>query len=328
MFKSYKDLRNILDSKGQIFSIDALFALIIITIIVGMSANAMDSTVFKISDQAAGKSLDRIAMDAADVLINTPGSPDWDKNNITSGITPGLAQDTDESTNTTKVLSLTKILQLKTNYDELMSNIIPWGWSSSVTIYPVDPDLETIVVGNETPSSDVSELAVVNRTVLVNFHKFRILICINKYSPSNICPHNNYIGFKSHEKPGYNDNSPVWSCGCFKVTQDDLNTTDFYILTDPSTPNDNQARWILDRPDEMSEEQQIFQVQPISVNDKICAILDGDKEAVIWLHVLNSPVKSFDTYLVGVPKGTSYEEVRVEYLHPSPCFFVIKVWLQ
>ncbi len=59
------------------------------------------------------------------------------------------------------------------------------------------------------------------------------------------------------------------------------------------------------------------------VNDKMCSILGDNNEAICWLHVLNSAdsSKQFNTYLVGVPKGTSLENVRIEYLNPQPCFF-------
>jgi hypothetical protein len=49
------------DNSGQVFSIDLLFALVIITVIMGMSANAMDIAGGKIVDYSAGRSLDRIA---------------------------------------------------------------------------------------------------------------------------------------------------------------------------------------------------------------------------------------------------------------------------
>jgi len=69
---------------------DVLLALIIITMVIGMSADALDIVSFKISDYSSGKSLDRIAIDAADILINTPGTPDWENSNDTQFVTPGL----------------------------------------------------------------------------------------------------------------------------------------------------------------------------------------------------------------------------------------------
>ncbi len=335
LHKLNKRLKGIFkDNQGQVFSIDALFAIIIITIIIGMSANAVDIVGFKISDYRAGKSLDRIATDAAEILVNTPGSPDWEKSNSTMLVTPGLAQDNNGSKNTTKVLSFAKIAQLKNRYPELMGNVLPRGGSSSLTIYPMNSTLKPLELSNKTPSADVTEVAVVNRTVLVNFRDFRILTCIGNYlsksSHSELCPHYNYKGVTVHGKPNYNNITSGWNCGYFKITQKDLNTTDFYILTDPSILNDNMARWMMDGPDKISEEQEIFQPQPILVNDKICRIIDDDEEGTLWIHVLNSgdASETFNTYLIGVPKGTSSEEVRIEYLNPYPCFFILKIWME
>ena len=123
--KNFKPKLFISDYKGQIFSLDALLALVLITVILGMSANAVDMMSFKISDYSAGKPLDRISSDAAEILIDTPGTPNWEKSNSSSDVTPGLAEDNNGSRNNTKILSIKKISQLQSRYPILMSNIIP-----------------------------------------------------------------------------------------------------------------------------------------------------------------------------------------------------------
>ena len=295
-----------------------------------MSANALDIASFKISDYSEGKSLDRIAIDSADILINTPGSSDWEESNSTLFITPGLAQDNNGSTNSTKILSFNKISKLKTSYFELMANVLPQGTNSSLIIQPINCELKTIMISNKTPSTDVSEVAVVNRTVLVNFRDFTVLTRIGKKSnQSDHCPHDDCEECMGHGEP--NSSSTLnWNCKCFKITQKDLNTTDFYILTDPSPTGDNKARWILDSQNNCSEEQEIFLIQPEMVNDKIHSILGENDQVVCWLHVVTSDdsFKQFNTYLIGVPRGTPPEDVRVEYLRPQPCFFIFKVWME
>lgn len=317
------------DQNGQVFSIDVLLALILITVVIGMSANAVDMAGFKISDYSAGKSLDRIATDAADILIDTPGSLKWEQSNSTSHIIPGLAQDNNESKNSTKILSFAKISHLKNNYPELMDNILPPGSNSSLIIEPTDSKLNTIVVSNISPSPDISEVAAVNRTVLVNYRDFTILVNIGKSTQLEHCPHYGGEEHTGHEKSSSNNKSSNWNCKYFKITQKDLNSTDYYILTDPSPIGDNMARWILDSQNNCSEDPEIFQAQPQLVNDKICLILGENNEAVCWLHVLtsNDTSKQVNTYLIGVPKGTPPEDVRIEYLNPQPCFFIFRVWM-
>ena len=89
------------------------------------------------------------------------------------------------------------------------------------------------------------------------------------------------------------------------------------------------AIWILDSQNNCSEDPENFQAQPQLVNDKICLILGENNEAVCWLHVLssNDTSKQVNTYLIGVPKGTPPEDVRIEYLNPQPCFFIFRVWM-
>lgn len=327
--------------KGQILSLDVLLALIIITVAIGMSINAMDIASFKIADYSAGKSLDRITTDAAEILINTPGSPDWEKTNNSLLVTPGLAMDNNQGEASINVLSIKKISQLKIRYLELMnSRIVPSGGSSSLIIYPSNPSLKILEVHNEIPPSNTSQVAVANRTVLVDFSMdFKILVNLNPYHNSSlhnasensqlICPHFNLTGIKTHEKPNFNTRKPGWTCSNFKVSQQDLNSTDYYLLTDPSSVGDSSAWWILDRSENISEEDEKFASNPQMVNDKVSKILGSDSEAVLWFHVLTSgdASKSFNVYLVGVPRGTPSDEVRIEYLNPQSYFLELKIWL-
>ncbi len=79
------------DYNGQVFTLDIMLAIVIIVIILGMSANAMDIASYKTSGYISRFSLERVTNDAADALIKTSGSPqNWEIriNNLT---TPGLA---------------------------------------------------------------------------------------------------------------------------------------------------------------------------------------------------------------------------------------------
>jgi hypothetical protein len=168
-------------------------------------------------------------------------------------------------------------------------------------------------------------VAAVNRTVLVTYRDYRVLTSIGQFSRTDACPHSSCID--SHVGPNYQNNSSGWTCKNFQVTQKDMNTTDFYIFTDPAAINDHQARWILDCADNINESQEMFAGKPILVNDKINSLLGEDNETIIWLHVLTSS-KSFITYLIAVPRGTNSEEVKIEYLNPQPCYFIFRVWME
>lgn len=313
-----------LDSSGQVFSIDLLFALVLIAIVMGMSANAMDMAGNKITAYSAGKSLDRIAVDVADIMINTPGPEKWEEGN-NSLVTPGLAVESNLSINSSKILSLKKINKLQSHYDELMANILPLGGNSSLTIEPSSQSMGLIIIGNNTPSNKVSEVAVVNRTVLVNYRDYKVLLTIDTTSQTDLCPHGDMKNNHNHQQ----NSTPVWKCKSFKVSKYDLNTTDFYLLTDPTAINDNQACWMLDCPDNITEDQNMFTGNPILINDKINNLIGDEDEIIIWAHILTSleGSNSFITYLIAVPRGTAYKDIKIEYLNPQPCYFILKIWL-
>lgn len=325
------------DKGGQVFSLDAMFALIIITVMLGVSANAMDLVNFQISDYSSEKFLERITADAATTLINTPGSPDkWEINNLSGyKITPGLAEVDSEGKIVPNTLSIKKIYGLQSAYSELMEGkITPHGTHSNVVIYPTDYSLNAIALNNETPPEDAVEVAVVNRTVLCDFMILKTFITINTSGSSSnsenrsfadVCPHRTLKLEMEHRNN--NDDDPLWTCQYFRISQEDLNYTDFYIITDPKTLGGTANQWIIDKPENMTNERQNFNSGPISINNKISQVLGQDKKAVLWLHVtFTSSTPYFGVYLVGAPKGTPVENIKLEYINPRPCFFVLKVW--
>lgn len=77
--------------KAQLFALDLMLAMIPLTIIIGISATAMAGVTTQMQEYMYGYSLQRITLDAADVLIKTPGEPyNWE-NDTTTLETLGLA---------------------------------------------------------------------------------------------------------------------------------------------------------------------------------------------------------------------------------------------
>jgi hypothetical protein len=80
-----------MNNKAQLFTLDLLLALVPLTLVLGMSANAMGGVVTQIQEYAFFYSMQRQAGDAADVLIKTPGvPPGW--NSTIAPVTIGLAK--------------------------------------------------------------------------------------------------------------------------------------------------------------------------------------------------------------------------------------------
>lgn len=80
-----------MNNKAQLFTLDLLLALVPLTLVLGMSANAMGGVVTQIQEYAYFYSMQRQVSDAADVLIKTPGvPPNWNVTNPPTTI--GLAK--------------------------------------------------------------------------------------------------------------------------------------------------------------------------------------------------------------------------------------------
>jgi hypothetical protein len=320
------------DSWGQAFSLDVMLALIIVTVLLGVSANAMDMVSYKAQDYSLRFSLERVTTDAADILIKSSGSPDkWETYGFDKDTVPGLAKKEGDRI-APNTLSLIKILKLKKDYNQLIyGKILPDDVNSSMIIYPTNPSLSPLAVMDNTAPSSASEVAVANRTVLCEFvyvttvvgmkEHHNVAWSIGQGHEGEVCPH------MDHEQINSKMGDQKWACHHFNVTSLDLNSTDFYIITDPAGVADS-ARWGIDRADAQMDCKEKFINGPIPVNDKITASMGNDTGAVLWFHILTKKDSkdSFDGYIVSVPKGTPLDQVKLDYLGPQPCFFVLKVW--
>ncbi len=326
------------EKRGLVFSTDMMMALIVITVVLGVSADAMDTVGSKIQYYSYANSVDRMAIGAADMLIKNPGTPEnWEEMENFNGVTPGLAHVNHVNSGLSqKILSLKKINSLKDNYDELMrGKVLPDYQDSSLTICPVDPSMEPITMGKISSSS--SDIIVVNRTVLCNFYNTTTLVFIEgmKYNSKTsqqkvggyVCPHQDIIGNPSHKGVDYKNKRSGWTCYHFRVTPDMLNTIDFYLITDPVHVSDNSAVWIIDCSENCTEDIHPFSNQPILVNDVIRACIGNRSTCILWLHVFScgNSEQAFNTYLAGYPKGTPVEKAKIQYLNPQPCYFIFKV---
>jgi len=116
-----------MDNIGQVFTIDALLALLLITLLIGVSANTMGIVGDKILEYSSEQSIQRIAGNTADVLIKTPGAPEsWENYKYFTNIIPGLADIENGTNKFGNVLSMRKISSLKKN-PELIKRLLPEG---------------------------------------------------------------------------------------------------------------------------------------------------------------------------------------------------------
>jgi len=316
-----------MDQKGFIFSLDVFVSLVIIIIILGISADAMDIAGNKIDDFCSEQSYQRITGDACDILIKTSGSPEnWEQKNSFTAVSPGLA-DTKNFSGTYK-LSPEKLEALQKN-PALMDRLIPEGFKCSVSIYPFDPSLPIVSVVNQTQDFN-TDVYVANRTVVYSYNSYVIYstIKIEQSADGNfshyICPHS-LIKLDTHEFPDFKNNKPGWVCDLFKIAPENLNSTDFYLLTDPPHVLDKKALWMIDTPDDLTNKVEKFEDHPVDITGKIRSIKNT---GVLVLHIYTSAEynKQFKVYVVGFPRGTPLDKVKINYLGLKSGYFVLKIW--
>lgn len=324
------------DRNAQVFSIDMMLGLIIVTVILGISADSMNLASNKIQEHAYSSSMGRLVDDAADVLIETPGMPvNWEESVSNVDITPGLAKyNTITRKGEPNILSVKKIAQLQKRYDELVyGKILPEPFHSTLIIYPLNMKLKPLIVHEETVKNASSDIFIINRTILADFIDSKIVInlknIINSGNTSEIkgydkCPHNDLNGTFKHDPPEKNQNS-FWICHYFKLSRIELDSNNFYIFTDPYI---NSLEWIIDRNEQISNKSNNMNSQPIIVNDQLHYLMGEDEDAVCWLHVKVSDNKyPFMVYLVSIPKDVPVDMVNVDNLNPIPCYFILKAWI-
>ena len=323
-----------MDNTGQVFTIDALLALILITILIGISANTMGIVGDKIIEYSSEQSIQRIAGDSADVLIKTPGAPEnWENYKYFTNITPGLA-DIEKGTNKFgNLLSMKKISSLKKN-PELIKRLLPEGMECSLMIYPTNTSLPVIDVINKNPHK--RDVTVVNRTVLYDYKLIDIYTNIkldnfNKMRSPYICTHS-YKNLYSHKLPDFNKRKSGWICNAFNIDVEDIKSKDFYILTDPAVNynTDFHASWMLDTPNKITNKPQNFTSNPILINSIISELSENSYREIFVLHIsVDGNIKqTFNTYIVGVPKGTPTQDVRLDNINPQPAFLIMKLWMK
>jgi hypothetical protein len=279
----------------------------------------------KILEYSSEQSIQRIATDTGDVLIKTPGAPDnWEKYKYFTNITPGLADIENGTNKFGNRLSMREISSLKEN-PELIKQLLPADMDCSLMIYPINTSIPVIEVINKNPPK--GDVTVINRTVLYDYKLIdiysNIIPDISHIGSEYVCTHS-YMNRYQHQPPDFNNRKSGWLCAAFSIDSEDINSKDFYILTDHAV-NDNSdfhASWILDTPNKTIVNSNNFTSNPLMINSVISELSERQNREIFVLHIyLSGDIKkTFNTYIVGVPRGTSARDVRLDNMNPQPAF--------
>lgn len=332
------------DSRGLLLSTDLMLSMVLMTITLGMTANAMDMATNPLQDYSSRSSMENTALEASDLLINTPGSPgNWEEYNNSFAVSPGLAKINPSSGETmSHVISYDKLSALNRSYEYLMEDkVFPEYMDSSISIYPLNSNLKPITIHEDFKARESSEVVVVNRTIMLDYEYLNCTLnissdmmstedCNLNPTTAEICFHEEHKspiasqGYLAAEKESCGD---IWICKHINITAESLNTTDYYLILENRGVDNEKLKWILDSSEKRINEEREFSGSPLKLNEQMLTLIGDNKQTVLWLHVKCANPGKFNVYVVAAPKNRPLKNEDLVYLNPQPCYLILKVWL-
>lgn len=348
----------IMDKSGILYSTELLLSIIMLVFIIGIMANLSDGLNERMLSEEEFSSLENIAVESSDYLLNNPGSPDnWERdeglgNGIASSrIIPGLAIKNRQMENgkfygesngdekiMSNAISYNKLVKIKNNYNSLVNeNLFNGSVKSSMAIYPLNSEIRPVIMGYDFGEDDDNvndnDIAVVRRTVKCDFHSSYVLYDFNDfeipsedYRKEEYCNHDSHPSLENHE----NDGNSFWLCKSFRVYRKSLDEWDYYLLSDESV-KDSGAYWILESLNRTNDNRERLDQEAIDLNPFLTHDLENSSEELYSIHfnIPKNRIDDFKTVLVAVPKNMTHyliaeDELRYDYFKVQDVNFVFK----
>lgn len=290
------------DSRGYMFSLDLLLALIPITIVLGMVAGDIDNMMYQVQDTVFRGSMDRVAFDTMNTLLETSGTPtNWEETGNPSVV--GLATYDSSQGPVEGTIDTAKLTNLK---DSDISNIIgpDYGFFLNITT----ADGKTKIKSFGTFNDSAQDRVRVERVALYSY--------LDVVSSAK-----NLMRFRGNENRTYT--SPP---NPFSTDQEDLEIFDYWVIVkntgyDSATVSINAQRVV--SPD------QINQHVPLLISKINETVLKNDtapQDNPVTVWVASTPGSTLDVYIVKVPQGLDKSYVTLDNVQPIKCRVALYVW--
>lgn len=346
------------DQYGLLYSSELLLSIILLIFIIGVVANLSDGLNEKILSEEELSSLEAIAIESSDYLLNNPGNPEnWEEderlNNgiVSKNVIPGLAiknknvengEFFDESASDEMIMSNTisynKLMKIKNNYDSLVDeNMFNDSVHSSMAIYPLNSKIRPIEMGydfgNENDNVNDNDIVTVNRTVKCDFYSNFVVYDFNDFElfgesfEDGLCNHDSNPNLTNH----VNNDRSFWLCKSFRIYKESLDEYNYFLISDESVKNSG-TYWILESLNRTNENKEILNQEVIELNPFFLEDLENSSGEIYSIHfnVPKNRIDDFKTVLVAIPKNMSdvlisNDELNYDYFRVQDVNFILKV---
>lgn len=298
------------DSRGQLFSLDLLFALIPIVLVLGMVASDMDNITYLIQDTVYRSSTERVAADTLNTLLETSGNPPtWEQNGTPN--VAGLAKyDAGKGAPVEGTLTASKLGALdEADVQSIVGN--NYGFCLNVTTINGSTLLKGLSTNGAGYNNSASDIVRVEK--VANYGRLDIVSSIKDAirdpgqprtytSPPDPFPTNNFY----------------------------LTIYDYYVLVvnrgyDSATVDIN-GNTVVKGNDFKGQNDRYRTLDPFPIDESFMKNNTTLMDNIVTVRTTSNPGASMDVYIIQAPKGTPTTDISLDNVKPIPCRVVLYLW--
>lgn len=197
-------------------------------------------------------------------------------------------------------------MKINSYYDELINqNLFKSSIKSSISIYPIDSDIEAIVCGDDL--KEENNVISVERYVKCDFFKKFVIYDFNDlklkgrdYERDVYCNHDNVGELESHS----NTQKSIWLCKSFRIYKNTLENYDCYLISSDKIKDFN-CYWTIESLNEANNKTKKLQENLIYLNTFFQEDLESEYDNIYSIHfkIPKTNVDDFNSCLVAIPKN-------------------------
>ncbi|MCQ2964730.1 MAG: hypothetical protein MJ203_04105 [archaeon] len=197
-------------------------------------------------------------------------------------------------------------MKINSYYDELINqNLFKSSIKSSISIYPIDSDIEAIVCGDDL--KEENNVISVERYVKCDFFKKFVIYDFNDlklkgrdYERDVYCNHDNVGELESHS----NTQKSIWLCKSFRIYKNTLENYDYYLISSDKIKDFN-CYWTIESLNEANNKTKKLQENLIYLNTFFQEDLESEYDNIYSIHfkIPKTNVDDFNSCLVAIPKN-------------------------